>query len=296
MNSARPAQGPGLIRSAARRPRRAVDRSTGVPRGRRMRGFTLLELTVVLFILGLLIAGLFGPLETQLEARDRRQTQQALQEITDALYGFALTNRRLPCPDTDGDGRSDPVFDASDATTAVCDQQVGILPWSELAVAQSDAWGNRFTYAVTSRTFTLPDTDGLCNAGDAAGPHYDLCSVGNLTVRSRGDDPASAGAQESKHELTTYATGLPAVIVSHGRNGAGAQTTGGITLPAPTGADELENVDDDATFMSRGYARGTAGCADDEDEGTALCEFDDLVVWLAPSILNARMVSAGRLP
>ena len=83
-----------------------------------MHGFTLLEITVVLFIVGLMIAGLFGPLETQLEARDRRQTQESLQEIADALYGFALTNRRLPCPDTDGDGLSNPVFNAADPGTA----------------------------------------------------------------------------------------------------------------------------------------------------------------------------------
>jgi prepilin-type N-terminal cleavage/methylation domain-containing protein len=260
------------------------------------RGFTLLEITVVLFIVGLMIAGLFGPLETQLEARDRRQTQDSLQQIVDALYGYALTNRRLPCPDTDGDGRANPVFDGADLGTAVCDQLVGRLPWSELAVAQNDAWGNRFTYAVTNPQFTRPDTDGLCNSGDSDGPHFDLCSVGTLLVKSRGDDPATGGVQESKTELATYATNLPAVVVSHGRNGFGAQTTGGVDLEDPTGADELENADNDATFMARGYSHGAAGCADDENEGSTLCAYDDLVVWLAPSILNGRMVSAGRLP
>lgn len=67
-------------------------------------GFTLVEMAVVLFILGLLIAGLLGPLETQLEARDRRQTLDTMEEIIDALYGYAITNRRLPCPNSDGDG------------------------------------------------------------------------------------------------------------------------------------------------------------------------------------------------
>lgn len=260
---------------------------------RRAQGFTLLEITVVLFILGLMIAGLFGPLETQLEARDRRQTEESLQQIVEALYGYALTNRRLPCPDSDGDGRSNPLFDESIPATADCDQRVGQLPWSELAVAQSDSWGNRFTYAVTDPAFTRPDTDGLCNGGS---DHFDLCSTGTLVVRSRGDDPATTGTRESKSELATYATNLPAVVVSHGRNGSGAQTMGGVDLPDPAGADELENADGDAIFMARGYSRGAAGCSDDENESSALCEYDDLVVWLAPSILNGRMVSAGRLP
>jgi prepilin-type N-terminal cleavage/methylation domain-containing protein len=263
----------------------------------RNHGFTLLEITVVLFILGLMIAGLFGPLETQLEARDRRQTQDSLQQVLEALYGYALTHGRLPCPDTNGDGRSNPEFNQDDLKTAKCDAAVGILPWSELGVAQGDAWGNRFTYAVTEPKFTRPDTDGLCNGntGDIDTVHFDLCTTGSLTVESRGDDPAT-GAQESKHRLNSYAQDLPALVVSHGRNGFGAQTINGAVLQTPTGADELENTDSDAIFMSRTYSRGTSGCADNETESTPFCEYDDLVVWLAPTILNGRMVSAGRLP
>lgn len=260
------------------------------------RGFTLLEITVVLFIVGLMIAGLFGPLETQLEARDRRQTEDTLRQIQDALYGYALTHRRLPCPDVHGDGRSDPPFDEANASSADCEQTVGFLPWSELGVAQGDAWGNRFTYAVTHPHFTRPDTDGLCNGGDGTEPHFDLCTEGNLVVKGRGDNPASAGTQESKTELETYATHLPAVVLSHGRNGFGATSIDGVALPDPTGADETENADNDAIFMSRGYSRGSTGCADNEAETSPLCDYDDLVVWLAPTILNGRMVSAGRLP
>ncbi len=267
----------------------------------RSRGFTLLEITVVLFILGLMIAGLFGPLETQLEARDRRQTQETLQQIVDALYGYALTNRRLPCPDTTGDGLSDPPFNPLDLTSAKCNVAggsvaVGFLPASELGVAAGDAWGNRFTYAVSSPAFTSPDPDGLCNGDSVSPKHFDLCSKGSLEVHSRGDNPVTSGAQEGKSELKAYATGLPAVVVSHGRNGFGAHTINGAVLPAPTGADELENTDSDAVFMSRTYSRGTNGCADNATEATPLCEYDDLVVWLAPTILNGRMVSAGRLP
>ncbi|MGD9604198.1 MAG: type II secretion system protein [Gammaproteobacteria bacterium] len=260
----------------------------------RDRGFTLLEITVVLFILGLLIAGLFGPLETQLEARDRRQTQEALDRIVEALGGFAITARRLPCPDADGDGRADPVFDPGNPATAVCTVTVGLLPWSDLGVAPADAWGNLFTYAVANPAYTQPESDGLCNGNGAPG-HFDLCSTGNLTVQGRGDNPATAGT-ESKFLLATYATALPAVVISHGRNGFGARSATGVLLPAPGGDDERANADGDAVFMSRGYTREAAGCSDDANEATPLCEYDDLVAWLAPSILNGRMVSAGRLP
>ena len=106
------------------------------------RGFTLLEMAIVLFILGLLIAGLIGPVEVQLEARDRYKTHALMEQVIEALYGFALTNRRLPCPDQDGDGMPDPAFDPASAASAQCTVATGFLPWAVLGVEPGDAWGN----------------------------------------------------------------------------------------------------------------------------------------------------------
>lgn len=260
----------------------------------RAAGFTLLEIAIVLFIIGLLIAGLLGPLETQLEARDRRQTLETLNLITEALQGYAVINGRLPCPDTDGDGLPNPVFVPSNPATANCVSNDGFVPGTELGVAAIDAWGNRIRYAVSAPNYTLPETDGLCN-GDTAPKHFDLCTKGTLTVKTRGDNPATPRIQEGKHLLVS-ATDLPAVLLSHGRNGLGATSVGGVTLPAPSGADEIENQNGDSVFIARGYSRGAAGCTDDENENSPSCEFDDIVVWLPSTVLNARMVNAGRLP
>ena len=257
-------------------------------------GFTLLEIAIVLFIVGLLIAGLLGPLETQLEARDRRQTLDTLNLISDALLGYAVTNGRLPCPAINGNGLSDPVFVPANPATANCSITDGFVPSVELGVPAVDAWGNRIRYVVSAPNYTLPEADGLCN-GDTNPKHFDLCTKGTLTVKTRGDNPATPSVQEGKHLLTS-ATDLPAVLVSHGRNGNGATSVGGVTLPTPSGADEIENQNGNTLFIARGYSRGTSGCTDDENEGTALCEFDDIVVWLAPTVLNERVVNAGRLP
>lgn len=64
---------------------------------------------------------------------------------------------------------------------------------------------------------------------------------------------------------------LPVIVLSRGKNGAGT----------PSGADELENLDGDTDFVQ-------------QDAGAA--GFDDLLVWLPPSLLTQRMVAAGRLP
>lgn len=88
-------------------------------------GFTLVEMAVVLLILGLLVAGAIGPLETQLEARDRAAALTLLERARDALYGYAVTHGRLPCPDTDGDGRPNPTFDPANKLTATCTGATG---------------------------------------------------------------------------------------------------------------------------------------------------------------------------
>lgn len=256
-------------------------------------GFTLVEMAVVLLILGLLVAGAIGPLETQLEARDRAAALLLLERARDALYGYAATHGRLPCPDTDGDGRPNPPFDPANKLTATCAGATGFLPWAELGVEGGDPWGNRLAYRLTGPRFAWPDADGLCN-GNTAG-ELDLCAQGTLAVHSRGDNPATNGTLEGKFDFIA-ADNVPAIVFSHGRNGAGATTLGGALRAAPAGADEQDNANGDARFMLRGYARGDPTCRDAGAENTPLCEFDDLGVWLAPTVLNERLVAAQRLP
>jgi len=260
---------------------------------RRVRGLTLIEMAVVLMILGLVVAGLLGPLDTQLEARDRRDTLAQLERARDALYGYALTRGRLPCPDADGDGLPDPAFNPADKTTAQCAAGADFLPWAELGVPPGDAWSNRLRYRVRATQFTWPDSDGLCNG--SAQDELDLCARGNLTLGSRGDNPATNGVQEGKHAYTAAAE-VPAVLLSHGRNGFGATSVGGVPRAAPGAPDEFENADGDDVYVTRGYTPGAPDCSDDADEGTPLCEFDDLVLWVVPTVLNAKLVAAGRLP
>ncbi|WP_284155349.1 type II secretion system protein [Sulfuricystis multivorans] len=72
--------------------------------------------------------------------------------------------------------------------------------------------------------------------------------------------------------IATLGTQLPAVILSTGKNG----------LATPTDADELANLDGNTDFVMHDSTNATS--------------FDDQVVWLPPTILFNRMVTAGRLP
>jgi hypothetical protein len=80
---------------------------------------------------------------------------------------------------------------------------------------------------------------------------------------------------------------VPAVVVSHGKNGNGAYTVLGTQTPAGADADEvgnqLINGGLDAASLNFVYKRPTPG-------------FDDEVVWIPPGVLFGRMIRAGRLP
>ncbi len=99
------------------------------------RGFTLIEMAMVLVIIGLLLGSILGPLSTQIDIKRYKDTAKLLTEISDALTGFAIVNQRLPCPDSTGDG-----FEDSDCAIE------GDLPWATLGLGQWDAWGRRIRY------------------------------------------------------------------------------------------------------------------------------------------------------
>jgi type II secretory pathway pseudopilin PulG len=223
----------------------------------RSTGFTLIEIAVALFIITLVLGSLLVPLGTQVEQRQIADTQKTLDEIREALMGFAVANSRLPCPDkTTGANSNDGLEDAG------CAVSEGNVPWNTLGVAATDVWGNRFRYRVTAAFTTT----------------FTLGSNGNLTVRC--PTPACSTA-------TIYTSGAPAVILSHGKNGYGAiNASTGVANLAPTSANELENTNNDNTFYSR--PPGTL----DSSSG----EFDDIVTWLSPNLLFNRMVAAGKLP
>ncbi|MFZ0107479.1 MAG: type II secretion system protein [Thiobacillus sp.] len=225
------------------------------------RGFTLIELAIVLVIITFLIGGLAMPLSAQIQARRVAETRQTMEEAREAIMGFAMTHQiagqpYLPCPDTVGDG-----IENRDAA-GICASEEGLFPWVTMGTASQDAWGNRLRYRVTAAF-----SDG--SAG------FSNTDIGNLQVCSSGGCAT-----------VDVASNVPVVLVSHGPNGRGARSASGNTLAAPSGADELENTDADVNFVS--HVPATADAAGGE--------FDDLVVWVSDSLLRSRVCPAGGCP
>jgi hypothetical protein len=102
------------------------------------------------FVIALLLVSILVPLNTQIEQRRTSDTRKAMDEIREALIGFAIINGRLPCPDTD----SDPAaagYGLEDAACSADPVTEGYLPWKSLGVTEIDAWGIRRTAAGSPR-------------------------------------------------------------------------------------------------------------------------------------------------
>lgn len=243
-----------------------------------MNGFTLVELAIGIFIIGLLLGSILIPLATQVDLRQTSETQKTLDEAREALIGFAIANNYLPCPDTTGDGLSDP------AVPGVCPNAEGFLPWATLNIGQSDVWGNRFRYRVSPDFTNVPATP--CAVGDG---RMGLCKSGNITVNTR----------DAAKNTQVLASNVVAVIISHGKNGYGATGSNGVARPAPPAAnvDETTNANPPGTtFLSRTPTTASGACSDAPPATQPYCEFDDIVVWLSRFTLFNRMVAAEKLP
>jgi prepilin-type N-terminal cleavage/methylation domain-containing protein len=227
----------------------------------RARGFTLIELAVVILVVTLLLGSLLVPLSSQVQQRNVTETQRRLEEAREALIGYAMVNGRLPRPavsDTDGSERT-----AACTTNADC---TGFLPWGVLGVPRTDAYGKLIRYSVTP---------ALANGA------ISMSSAGNKTVKT--------------YQGTTQvilANDAAAVLISHGQNNWG-RTADNVSMPdnSTTNFNEDDNANNDGTSANPFWARTAT-----DNTAAPGGEFDDQVVILPQPLLVSRLIAAGKLP
>lgn len=247
------------------------------------RGFTLVELAIVMFIVALLLGGMLLPLSAQQDVRAYGETQKIVAEARDALLGYAMANDRLPCPaSSTSNGVEDPVGGGA------CNHPYdGFFPAATLGLSPVDtqgflvdSWGsataNRVRYAVStanSNAFTTQNRMKTTTMTTLVTPPLTdlvICSTGTGLTGEGTATPACAAN-------TTLAEDAVAVVYSLGKNAG----TGGST------ADENHNPNPQSTLATPDRAFVSA------PQGSS---FDDQVVWLSKNTLFNRMVAAGRLP
>ncbi|MEK7436451.1 MAG: type II secretion system protein [Pseudomonadota bacterium] len=259
---------------------------------RPQRAFTLVELTMVLVIVALLLGGVMAMVSAQTEQRKWKDTQSQLEAARDALIGFAIANRRLPCPATCTNppqctsGSLGDEAPSGGATTCTSSYG-GYLPASALGFQPVndqgfalDAWGYPIRYALTA---TLDTTVSTCTTPTL--PHFNnatnlknnglTCKPADLVVCNASPATVTNTVCDANTPVTNQNT-VVAIVFSTGKNAA----TGG------TGTNEARNLDANALFVSR---------VPDPDTATG-GEFDDQVLWLSVGTLYSKLVAAQVLP
>ncbi|MDR2093786.1 MAG: type II secretion system GspH family protein [Azoarcus sp.] len=166
-------------------------------------GFTLIEMAIMLVVLGLLTGTFAVPLAARIEASQRREADVLLDDITEALIGFALLHGRLPCPSTEADPAS-PAYGLEHPPPCAAGIP-GYLPWRTLALPAHDPWGSPRASAAapwTGHWRYLPDKNFTTGTITLA-----TLPSGNLQIRDHDNNP-----------ITTDTSRVVAVLYSSGPN------------------------------------------------------------------------------
>lgn len=268
----------------------------------RMKGFSLVEMAVVLVIIGLMLGGILMPLSTQMDQKKLIETRITLENAREALLGYAMANGRFPCPAAPpGTGVTAvesfaTTPSAGNTTNGICTGFFnGYLPGVTLGLTPTnstgyivDAWNNPIRYAISNaldpnavvppaHIFTAFSLAPATAAGmKNAGMTY-IASQNLLYVCASGSGITATTCGTA----TQLTNGAVFVIYSTGKNAA----TGG------TGTDEAANpnpnsTNNDPVFVNHDPASSSATNG----------EFDDVMDWVSSNTVFGRLVPAGQLP
>ena len=204
---------------------------------RASRGFTLIELAIVMLITGLLLIGAARLFENLQLEQALKATRQRIEKIQKQLDTFADKNERFPCPlpPAGGPMTAEPGSCANaDLPPDARDVARGILPAIALDLAPDevrDGWGNMFTYAVSAK---LTKEKGMHGVTPPAGVIGMVNGYGDNLL-----DTADSGR---------YA------IISHGPSGAGGFTQKGTEVPCREGTLSAKNCHTQTSFVAAAWS------------------------------------------
>lgn len=245
-------------------------------------GFTLVEMAVVVFLIGILATMGLSAANSILTNSSISNTKKKQEVIRDVLITYMATHKRLPCPAIDENG----IEAKSAAVPSICTGYFGVLPYQTLGLSKSaalDGWENLFSYAVSSQWTLAYANANTATTSKNANIAFNTGDAGALPVSNR--TPAT--------NATSTSLGSDAVIIiSHGANGLGAVTSKGTrnSLPANL-SDEFANVAPDtfvvpASFYQREYT--------DIDVPT-YGSFDDVLLRLSAAEIISQLTKDGAI-
>jgi prepilin-type N-terminal cleavage/methylation domain-containing protein len=283
----------------------------------RSRGFTLIEIVVVLLIFTVVVAMAAAITRGVSAGQKRSLTTARMAAVDAALVQFVLQQKRLPCP---ADGTL-----ASSANNAgievpaggpctIANLQNGVIPWRTLALSETDAtdgWDRRLTYRLDPALGAANGMDmSWCDAAgtEAVGAIPRPCAVGlcssaslaNCTppvafLRGRGllvkNVAGTVVMDPAPSPSAATPTGAAYVLVSPGESGGGGYLNTGqlSTSTVGDGTEELKN------YASLPFTSLTVTYYVDDSisDVPGVTHFDDVVS--RPSVLSV-VSKAGLAP
>lgn len=202
------------------------------------RGFSLLELSIALVVIGIVVAGGLSMSTSMVDRQAYVQTGNQMDEVDKAIAAYVAVNKRLPCPSRPALSLSDANFGKEKANckgTAASDSMqrvagtggrnvwIGGLPVRTLGLRDryaADEYGNRYTYAVTENLTNATDyaSDAEADKGaiivkDDGGNN--IVEDAAYTFVSHGGDSKGAYRYETASQNVTCSGGLDALNCDH---------------------------------------------------------------------------------
>ncbi|MBN2865159.1 MAG: type II secretion system protein [Thiotrichales bacterium] len=253
-------------------------------------GFTLVEISVVLVIVGILLVGALSTLGEKRAVTKQLETEKTLQNIKQQLLKFAMINKYLPCPGVNGREARTAELVGTD-TINRCTNDLGAVPYLDIGLKRDevvDAYGNLVRYAINQEADIAAS---ICNRANSASYFcnatpgtavFDLVNTpptngnngtGNYTVCN--ENTSSCSGTPSDANIDTNVASV--VLVAF--NEDGAQTIN--SMPGCSGipSQNVENCDSDAFYHRSGIT---------SVEGE---EFDDVIEVITGYEIKSKILS-----
>jgi len=273
-------------------------------RARDSRGFTLIDISIFMLVIGLMAAPLIAQYDRKIKEDNFFGTIGNRGIIQRAIVDYYYEFDRYPCPADLGLGPDDPGYgrESRNPGTGLCFAPsaappgssrfvvttgrdadgdgvgdivgIGGVPFADLRLPASktlDGWSGKFTYAVTRSLTDAPASQNL--------------DLGAITVN----------AIDKTGALVVVSAGeAHFVLVSHGNNGIGGFSADGVLMaPCATGVGapvESENCDGDATFMDN-IARSFVPGPNYNDDVVVMVDTVPTRVWTNSAVDERDIVS-----